>query len=157
MIDTAFLKSKLFRWIVIALGELILILAIFQLGLFVGFHKANFAFRWADSYHRNFGGPRGGFFNDNDGRDFVGGHGTTGLIIKIENGNIIIKGKSEAEKIITINKDTAITAGRTAVTASELKVDDRVVVIGSPQTDGTISAKLIRVFQSAQTTSTTTR
>ena len=77
--------------------------------------------------------------------DFIESHGTFGEIIKI-NGDLVIKGRDNTEKIIIIKDDTTIEKGRTAIKKEELKVGDQVVVIGSPNDQGQIEAKLIRVF-----------
>ncbi len=143
-------KSKQFTLGLKILGGLILVLGIFQLGLFVGFHKAGYSYRWGENYHRAFGGPRGGFMNDFkrdfDGRDFINGHGTTGTIIKIDESSLVIKGRDDMEKIVNVNNKTSIKNGRTNMVFTNLKVDDTVVIIGSPKDDGSIDAKIIRVF-----------
>jgi hypothetical protein len=141
-----FFKSKQFKLVLMGLGGLIVLLLVFQLGVFIGFRKANFTFGWGDNYHRAFGGPRGGFLNDFEGRDFTSGHGVAGSIIKIDSGLIIVKGSDNVEKIIATDSTTTINKGRQAIQSSDLKVDDRIVVIGSPQNNGSVLAKMIRVF-----------
>lgn len=146
-----FFKSKTFHWIVAAIGVAIILLAVFQLGMFVGFKKATYSFRWADSYHRTFGGPRGGFLRDFEGRDFISGHGSAGFIAKIDGVNLIVKGQDGAEKILTMTSSTTIMRGRDVIASDKLKVDDRIVSVGSPNADGSIEAKIIRVFDRSQT------
>lgn len=142
-----FFKTKMFLKLLIALGVLIVLLVDFQLGMFVGFRKANFAFRWADSYHRNFGGPRGGFLRDFEGKDFVNGHGIVGSIVKIDGATIIIKSRDNIEKTITTSDaTTTIKKGLDTAKTSDLKIDDRIVVIGTPKDDGSVEAKMIRIF-----------
>lgn len=144
-----FFKSKQFKLILSALGGLIILLLVFQLGMFVGFRKANFAFRWGDNYHRAFGGPQGGFLRNFEGRDFTSGHGVAGSIIKIDGSSIIVKGTDNIEKIIVVDSTTVISKGRQVIQLSDLKIDDRVVVIGSPKDDGSVAAKMLRVFDPA--------
>ncbi|OGF14858.1 hypothetical protein A3G56_02195 [Candidatus Falkowbacteria bacterium RIFCSPLOWO2_12_FULL_45_10] len=141
-----FFQSKKFKWLLAGIGALIIALLIFQLGATVGSRKARFEYRWAQNYHRMFGGPKGGFFQDFTGQDFVSGHGTAGDIIKIDGDNLIIQGQDDVEKIITIASSTVIKSGANDLTASALKINDPVVVIGSPQEDGSILAKIIRMF-----------
>ena len=78
------LESKLFKAIVLSMAALIILVFVFGLGVFVGTKKADFSFRWADQYHRNFGGPQGGFLNDMASRQFADANGVFGQIIKIK-------------------------------------------------------------------------
>jgi hypothetical protein len=143
-------QSRRFKQLLKVLGTLVVLLLVFQLGVFVGFRKASFSYRWGDNYHRAFGGPRGGFLRDFEGRDFVSGHGTAGAIVRIDGNNIIIKGRDGVEKIATVTEGTTVRKGRTAVKLADLKADDRVVIIGAPKDDGSIEAKIIRVFDGNQ-------
>ncbi len=144
------LQAKHFKWPLLALGAVIVLLLVFQLGVFVGLRKAGFSYRWADNYHRNFGGPRGGFMGEFMGefmgRDFINGHGTVGTVVKIDGHSLVVKGRDNVEKIINLTDQTVINIGRAAGTLSDIKVDSNVVVIGSPQADGSIEARIIRVF-----------
>jgi hypothetical protein len=141
-----FFQSKTFKWLISILVGLIILLLIFQLGMYVGFRKAGFSFRWGDNYHMMFGGPRGGFLRDFEGKDFISGHGTAGIIAKIDGNSLIIKGPDGVEKIINITDGTAIKKGTADIKLSDLKIDERVVIIGSPKEDGSIDAKIIRIF-----------
>jgi len=145
-----FFQSGEFKWILKGLGGLIILLAVFQLGLFVGFRKANFSYRWGDNYHKAFGGPRGGFMGgpmmDFWGRDFTSGHGVAGKVIKVEGDSIVVRGSDNVEKIINISSGTVIEQNRQAVKLAGLKIDSQVVIIGTPKDDGSIDAKMIRVF-----------
>ena len=141
-----FFQSKYFRWLLKGLGALIVLLLVFQLGFFVGFRKAGFSYGWGDNYHRAFGGPRGGFLRDFEGRDLISGHGTAGTIAKIDNGSLIIKDQGGVEKIVNFDDDVSIKKGNADVQLQDLKVDDRVVVIGAPKNDGSIQAEILRVF-----------
>jgi len=124
---------------------------IFRLGMAVGFYKAGFSYRWGENYHRNFGGPRAGFLGDFFGRDLIESHGTVGKIIKVEPPSIIIDGKDGIEKDIVIKDDTAVKKMHETIAAKDLKIDDFVVVVGSPNNAGQIEAKLIRVMPSPAT------
>lgn len=141
-----FWQGKTLKIVVGCLGAFIILLLVFQVGVFVGFSKARWSFKWGDNYHKNFGGPRNGFLRDFEGKDFVGGHGTPGTIAKIDGNNIIIKDPRGMEKIVTITDKTAIKKGMTDLKFSDLKIDDRLVIIGAPRDDGSIEAQLIRIF-----------
>ena len=141
-----FFQSQSFAWLLKGLGGLILLLVVFQLGVFVGFRKAGFSYHWAENYHRTFGGPRSGFLGDWDGRDFTSGHGLAGTVIKVEGSTIVAKGSDGVEKLIMVSSATTLEQGHQPMLLANVKPDDRIVVLGTPQDDGSIDAKLIRVF-----------
>jgi len=145
------IKRDILKWILIGLGIFIVAALIFKAGMFIGAMKAGFSYRWAESYHKNFAGPRAGFFGDwrkfpPFPGDFIEGHGTFGEIIKIEGNDLVVKGRENIEKIVLVNEKTAIKSGFKDIKISDLKVGDMIVVIGSPNEQGQIEAKLIRVF-----------
>lgn len=142
-----FLKSGNFNLILKVILVLIFILAIFQTGVFVGYRKAEFSGRWGDNYSKTFGKPERGLPGIFE-KGFVGGHGVTGKIIKISLPTVIVESEDMIEKIILIKDDTVIKQFRADITATDLKVDDALVVIGAPKDDGQIEAKLIRVLPS---------
>lgn len=143
-------QSKKFKWLAIGLAAFIVLLLVFQAGVFVGFRKARFSYAWGDNYHRMFGGPKGGFLRDFQGADFISGHGTTGTIAKIDANTLIIKGQDGAEKTVTVEDNTSIKKGAEDIKITDLKVDERIVVIGNPKDDGSIVAEIIRVFDPNQ-------
>lgn len=143
-----FRNPDVLKWVILGLVSFIIIVLIFSTGVKVGTLKARYSYRWADNYHKNFAGPRGGFLGDwrkFPAGDFIGGHGAFGEIIELNDSSFIIKGRENIEKVIVITKDTVIKKGRETV-LDELKVGDQVTIIGSPNEDGQIEAKLIRVF-----------
>lgn len=147
-----FFQSKTFKIAFIAVGALAVLFFVFRVGVFVGYRKAGFSYRWGENYHRNFAGPRGGFFGDFrrgfGDKDFINAHGTFGSIIKIDGSSIIIKGKDDVERAVLISDKTTVSSRRETVKTGDLKVDDQIVVIGSPNEQGQIEAKLIRLFRS---------
>jgi len=141
-------KDRL-KWFILGFCGLFIILLILGLGIFIGSSKARFSYRWAENYHKNFGGPRGGFMGDwrgFPGGDFIEGHGAFGEIIKINDSDLVIKGRNDIEKVILITKDTVIKKGRKTIKKEDLKVGNAITVIGSPDNEGRIEAELIRVF-----------
>ncbi|TAN33029.1 hypothetical protein EPN28_03440 [Patescibacteria group bacterium] len=148
-IKSSFLASKSFIIAVLSVGCLLLLLFVFQAGVFVGARKAGFSYRWSDNYHRNFGGPRTGFMgmmNVIGSRDFMNANGVFGQIIKIEDKQLVIKSREGMEKIVLLKDNTAIRFFRDLVKPGDLKVDSYIVVIGSPNDVGQIEAKFIRVM-----------
>jgi len=144
-IDKIF-QSKTFKIILATIGGLMIILLVFKTGMMVGFQKANFSCHWSDNYHQNFGGPRGGFPGGFGDRDFIEANGSVGQIIKIATSTLVIRGRGNVEKVVLIKADTVINQLKETITINELKTDDMVVVIGEPNNDGQIEAKLIRVM-----------
>jgi hypothetical protein len=143
------IRPDFLKLLMIGLGCLALAVFIFGAGVFVGGAKARFSYRWAESYHENFAGPSRGFFGDwrlPAPGDFVEGHGTFGQILKINETDLVVKGQNDVEKIVVFSKDTVIEKVKQTITKADLQVGDNIVVIGSPDDQGQIEAKLIRVF-----------
>jgi len=141
-----FFQSKTFKIILWAIAELIIILIVFKIGTVVGFRMANFSYKWGENYHRNFGGPRGGFFGDFIDGNFIKPNGVFGQIIKIDGQTLIIKDQENVEKAVIVNDNTIIERFRERIKPPDLKVDDNIVVIGEPNNNGQIEAKFIRIM-----------
>ena len=151
-------ESTISTRILIVVGVVVVTMLIFSAGIFVGFHKASFGRAWGENYERNFGmGPNRMMF----GRDnFPNAHGAVGKIIKIELPTIIVQDeKDNTEKVILIKEggDTRIQEMMTSIKATDLAINDYVVVIGSPNDQGQIEAKFIRVMPFGLPTSPTTQ
>ena len=144
------LDSKLFKGIILGIACLIILGFVFSLGVYVGAKRADFSFKWADEYHRNFGGPQSGFFGDFMGmnNNFANPNGSFGQIISINNNILTVKDADgdNTEKTISVNDKTSIVYQRKNIKLSDLKVNENVVVIGSPDNNGQIQAELIRVL-----------
>lgn len=142
-------KQDILKWSVFGLAGFIIILLVLSVGIWIGGERAKFSYRWADNYHKNFGGPREGFFGEfrkfpND--DFMSGHGEYGMIIKINESEIVIKGRNNMEKVVLVKDDTVVKNLKNDIKQSDLKINDFVVVIGSPNESGKIEAKIIRLL-----------
>lgn len=151
-------NQDILKWVIIGLAGFVVIVLIFGAGMVVGGMRAKFSYRWAESYHKNFAGPKGGFFNNWQQLppfpgEFIEGHGTFGEIIKINESDnefsLVVKGQGDVEKVIIITKETIIEKGRETIKKEELKIGNQIVIIGSPNEEGQIEAKLIRVFDGA--------
>lgn len=145
-----FIKSKKIAVAIAVLFGLALLLGTFSMGVAVGYRKAKFSYAWGENYHRNFGGPRGGFLRnfsqDFMGKDFIGAHGTFGQIIEVKDSELAVRGRDGIEQIIKINSDTEIRRFQDVIQLKDLKVDEPIVVIGEPNDSGQITAKFIRVM-----------
>ena len=124
----------------------IVLLGVFQMGVFVGYHRASFSYRWGENYHRMFGGPRHGFFGGMWDRDYTDAHGIFGTVLKLDGDTLIIKDKDNTEKTILMTTSTVIRAGRDTLRPADLAPNTQVVIIGTPNAGGQIEAKLIRIF-----------
>lgn len=147
----SFLESKSFKAVMYTLGIIAVIFIIFHAGMMAGFRKASFGRDWGNNYNMNFGTPRmgpkmmGGEFGEFG--NLPNAHGSVGEIIKIELPTIIVlDDKDQTEKVIKTDEDTNIQKMREDVLVKDLKVGDHVVVIGSPNSQGQIEAKLIRLL-----------
>jgi len=144
-----FQNPDILKRIIVGLVGFVIIILAFGAGVKVGVSKAKYSYRWAENYQKNFAGPRGGFFSDwgNSPRgEFTNAHGVFGLIIKIDGNTIITKGGDDVEKTILVSDNTIIQKGREDIKLSDLKADENIVIIGSPNNQGQIEAKFIRVF-----------
>ena len=143
-----FFQSALAKLILRGIAIIVAALLIFQAGVFVGFHKAGFSYRWGEDYYRTFGGQRKIFKGPQRGEpnEFPAVHGSAGKIIKITLPTIVIEDKDKIEKIIVIKDGTVIRRFRDEIKPTDLKVDDSVVVIGSPNDKSEIEARLIRLM-----------
>jgi hypothetical protein len=144
-----FLNSKTFKNITYTLGILVIAFFIFQAGMLAGFRKVSFGRDWGDNYEKNFGSPhqpfRMGGQNFGDFGNMPNAHGAVGKIIKIELPTIVVFDvKDQTEKVIVVDNKTEIRKMRDIVTKEDLKIDEHVIVIGSPNSSGQIEAKLIR-------------
>ncbi len=147
-------ESKVSFRILRIIGIAIVVLLIFMAGTAVGFYRASFGRAWGEHYNENFGfGPRMKMM----GVNFPGGinyfpnaHGAVGRIIKIGLPNIIVQDKNNTEKAILIGNNTTIQEARGNISASGLKINDFVVVIGTPDAKGIIDAEFIRLIPSPE-------
>ncbi len=141
-----FLQSKQFIIIIGGIFMLALLAGAFQVGELVGYHKARFSYAWSDHYDRNFGGQHGGIMGmPMGGMRFSGAHGIFGSIIKLDDNSLVIQGRDREESIVT-DANTVIKKFNQTLTLSDLKITDKIVIIGDPDDQGEVLAKLIRVL-----------
>jgi hypothetical protein len=140
------LKAQKPSTTLLVIAGIIVAMVIFQAGVFVGFHKASFGRDWGNHYYDNFG-PRNGFMGvTHMGHQFPNAHGAAGLIIKTDVATVIVQDRDLTEKIILIQPTTKILKQDQEISATDLKADDFIVVIGDPNDQGQIEAKFIRVL-----------
>jgi hypothetical protein len=123
----------------------------------VGNHQAQFEGNFGDKFDRNFRGPgmmgnEGGLFGfDGDVDMGPNSHGAIGKILTIDSSKMVISGPDNLEKIVLIKSDTLVREFMEEKKLQDLKVGDFVVVIGSPNSQGEIEAKLIRLMPAPPT------
>ncbi len=132
-------KNITTKTVLVVIAVIVIGLLIFKAGQFVGYKKAGFSGRMGDNYSRTFGGPmmREGM---------PGGHGVTGKVIKVSPDSIVIEGSDSVEKVITVSTTTLVRNLREDAHVSDIKVNDMIVVIGTPSQNGEVTAKLIRII-----------
>lgn len=69
-----------------------------------------------------------------------------GKIVEIKNGGFLIQTDSGVKKFVATNADTVIRKGRHSATES-LLVGNFVFVVGAPDQEGAIKAKMIRIVE----------
>ncbi|OGI47226.1 hypothetical protein A2121_00525 [Candidatus Nomurabacteria bacterium GWB1_40_6] len=143
-------ESKIFVGILYGIGIVIILLLVLSAGISIGFHKASFGRAWGDNYERNFGMRPERPMLMLGKENFPNAHGAIGKIIKIELPTIIVQDKDNTEKVILTANDTQIQRMQENITANDLKINDFIVVIGSPNEQGQIEAKLIRLVPSPE-------
>ena len=141
------LESKILLGVLYGIGGVVVALLIFIAGINVGFDKASFGHAWGDNYEKNFGMVNRGIARGMPG-NFPNAHGAVGKIIQIQLPTIIVADKDDTEKVVLITDDTRIVNATSEINSSDLKIDDSVVVIGSPNSSGQIEAKFIRIIPS---------
>lgn len=142
-------KFKTVHVVVVGLTGLVVVLVVFQVGVFVGYSKAMFAEKMAGEYSRVYGGRPGmpdmmGSFSGK--KDIPGGHGATGRVIEINLPVIEVADSNNIEKHILTSSSTLVRNMRDAVSVEAIKLGDIVVIVGSPNTEGQIEARLIRLM-----------
>ena len=146
----AFINSKLFAGIVTGVCITLVIICIFEIGVMVGYHESSYSSRWGENYTRNFGGgPMGMNGLPDAGQPMP--DGIMGKIVSITHATassteLAISGSQHPEEKVLIASDTIIRDHQNTLSPASLSVDEEVVVLGSPDTNGEIVAKLVRII-----------
>jgi hypothetical protein len=145
-----YIKSQSFRGIIIGIVIAVIMLLIFQAGVFVGYRKASFAYRFGDNYYQVFDkrapSPFGFPLHDK----FRASHGAAGEVMSISLPNLVVVGPDSVEKTVLISDDTLVRKLDGEVKPEDIKTGDFLVVIGTPEENSQIRAKLIRILPPPQ-------
>lgn len=127
----SFFASKWLRYSLIALSGLIAVAVVFGAGFAAG--------RWSASPFEVFG-----LFTRTP-REFTirSGHGAIGTIQSIEGQRITIQSRDGKLATIIVVNDTRFDKDFKQISFTDLKLNDTIVVIGSPNDSGEINARLI--------------
>lgn len=153
-------QSQSVKVLLVVLGVVLVGSLGFAGGLAVGFHKARFSYAFGENYERNFlkGSRMMGQIQDDKGHrsmmptgrgqenEYRNGHGVVGEVLSLTDASLIVKDVFGNENSVTINEKTLVKNGKNRVAFSELKVGDRIAVIGQPSETGTVAARFIRVL-----------
>lgn len=143
-----YIQSKIFRGILVGILITIILLIIFQAGVAVGERRASFAYRFGNNFEKNFRDPRGGGFMQEGfpgGANMPSGHGAVGKIVSIALPLVVVAGPDNLEKTVVIGDTTEIREFQETIKADELTVGDFIIVLGTPNDEGQVDAKLIRL------------
>lgn len=146
-----FWPNKKIKWLIFTVLILILLIIFFKLGVYWGYKKNSFSYNWCRGYQRNFdpGFYSGGGFNKMrkfDKEPFLRGYGISGKIVLIKDSGFVLEDSDGIEKIILVFENTILKKNGLNIKFSDLKEGDFVVILGKPNQNGEIEAKLIRVF-----------
>lgn len=144
--NAGFVRSKAFHYILVGIGITVIALVIFQAGVFVGFRKASFSYERGERYYRAFGemerGPMPGMMRE----EFPVAGGAVGKVIAMDPPLFTIEDRDGTEKIVRTDASTTLREARTTKPVTELREGDMVVIIGTPNDEGEVLAKLIRLM-----------
>jgi len=142
-----FLQSEKSKHILTGIGIAAVTLFIFQAGMFVGYKKASFSFRAGDNFYRTFG--ERGFQKELPGMgmmDPTNAHGTIGEVVSIVLPKVIIADRDGVEKTILVDNKTDIRRFRDSIKPEDIKAGEMIMIIGEPDTNGQIEARLVRIM-----------
>ncbi|MBU1032869.1 MAG: hypothetical protein ABH820_00570 [Patescibacteria group bacterium] len=142
------ITSKPLYIILATLAIIIFLIGTFSLGVKIGERKALHFSKWYDRYERDFGRQKPGL-----GRvpmmppGLPGANGVFGEIISTSESALIVQGKDEIEQSVLTTSSTSIRSGRGQSSLNDLKPGLSIAVFGTPNDQGQIEARLIRIFE----------
>ncbi|MDE1970063.1 MAG: hypothetical protein KGI50_00575 [Patescibacteria group bacterium] len=134
-------SSRVIICILYGIGAFIIILAVFQLGIFIGYHKASVAYQRGRAYYQAFNNPRYNIAQ----QYFPSANGAVGTITSINLPTFIVEGRDNIETTIRLSSTTALRKFRDVITPTDLHINDHVIVIGSSDEAGVMHARLVRI------------
>ena len=132
--------------IILIVGLSFVIIVIFLTGEEIGFRKAQFSYRFGDNYNRMFGGRSQGRMMPFGDDILLPSDGASGTIIKVSLPKIFLESDNGVEKVVTLDNNSLVRKFRESIASTTLKVGDYIVVLGEPDSAGTVHAGLVRVI-----------
>jgi hypothetical protein len=139
-------QSRTVRGILIGIGATLVVIMIFQAGVFVGYRKAAFSFKLGDNYYRNFRGGEAMKVVGFDSGHLPGGHGAVGRIVRIALPELVIASEGDVEKTVILGSSTMIKRFNDTISPQDIMADDYAVILGSPDDEARIMAKFVRLM-----------
>ncbi|HTH93421.1 MAG TPA: hypothetical protein VL576_03010 [Candidatus Paceibacterota bacterium] len=137
-----FTQSRAFKIILFFIAGIVLLMAGFSLGEYVGFHKASFAYQNGNNFYRAFGPDASHGMSQ-----FSDAHGVVGKVVSITLPTITVEDRDNTERTVTINDKTIIRYMRNTLTPNDIKEGSYIVAIGDPNTQSSqTAAVLIRIL-----------
>lgn len=123
--------------------------AIFQLGMFVGMERSDFADNWQQGYLQSIASNTnepGMFEDDGAVRTMRTSNGVVGQIIYMNGSLWTVRDLDAFEKVVRVVPHTIIMKDNFHLSVADVHVDDPVVVLGTPNRLAQLEARLIRVL-----------
>jgi hypothetical protein len=150
-------ESKKVRGILIGIAGTLVVLGVFGAGIAVGSHKARFSENLGAGFERNFvGGKEDFFMGFSDRSPMPGGHGAVGTVVGVAYPKVVVAGPDNIEKTVVLRGDTLVRKFREEGTTTDVVAGTFVVVLGNPDSQGQIEAKLVRIVPAPGTMATGT-
>lgn len=143
-------QSRTVRGILIGILATLIVIIIFQAGVFVGYRKAAFSFRLGDNYYKTFRGGEAMKVVGFDNGPIPGGHGAVGRIVRINLPELVIASEGDIEKTVILGSSTIIKRFDNSISPQEIMTDDYAVILGSPDDEARIMAKFVRLMPPPQ-------
>lgn len=136
-----FMSSKNGQRILYGIGAVILAMLIFHAGVAIGSHR-----NFRGNGERNWGFRAPGF-DVRFPRGFIqNGHGAVGIIQNVATSSITVQTRDGGTQTILITEKATIRSQSRNASSTVLTAGQQVVILGTPNDDGSMSANLIRVI-----------
>lgn len=129
------MQNKWLKIILVAVGAVLALCILFGAGVFVLRWSSQSGSRPAGLLRRTFG--------------LGAGHGAIGKIQTLGDQTITLELRDGTMQAVRVDSKTRIERNRKRITFQDLRVEDRIIVVGSPDGQGQIVAEWIHVFSPA--------
>lgn len=141
-----FTTSKKFHLLLLTIIGIIVALIIFQAGILVGYHRADFSRHSRENYFQAFHENRPKFLGMFGDERLPNSHGAVGKIVQINLPTLVVASPDNTENVITVTNNTEIRRQQNKILPTDISVNDSVVILGVPNSQGQIEARLIRLL-----------